>query len=126
MTQIMLQIFGVCQKEIKAIRDFAMTTPNEIFSILQEHGIAPAEAISALKDMVIGVVDNRIKEKENEDVMQMPDLIEHLKPYGYTRKTIDKWIMKAKRKIMDFPFHKAGRKLFFYRREIDFWLRSKC
>lgn len=71
------------------------------------------------------IVDTKIEEKNDTEIMGMEELIEYLKPYKITRSTIDKWIMKAKRKLCDFPFHKAGRKLHFYRSEVEFWLRSK-
>ncbi len=100
-------------------------TFNQILQILTERGYSLGEVESALGEWVGNIVETKMEEKKILEIMGMQELIEYLKPYKITRSTIDKWIMKTKRKLCDFPFHKAGRKLHFYRSEIELWLRSK-
>lgn len=90
-------------------------TFNQILQILTERGYSLGEVESALG----------IRQIDYAEIMGMTELLVYLKPYKITRSTIDKWIMATKRKLMDFPFHKPGRRLFFYRSEIDDWFHSK-
>ena len=53
------------------------------------------------------------------------ELAKYLKPYKISKSTLDKWVMNAKRKLNDLPFHKPGKNVYFYRSEIDEWLKSK-
>lgn len=106
-----------------------MPTPSflEIMQILQEHGITVPEVESALGEWVGKIVDQRLAEQPQGEIMDMDNLIKHLEPYKISRSTVDKWIMNSKRRLpnSNFPFHKAGRRLHFYKSEIDSWLRSK-
>lgn len=64
---------------------------------------------------------------DDRQVFNVDQLIEYLKPTHpkISRSTIDKWVGKTRSKIMKFPFHKKGRPLYFYKDEIDNWLKSK-
>lgn len=78
-----------------------------------------------------GILNNLLKKNNiniltnQPDVLSMADLVNYLKPYNLTRSSIDKWIMQTKRKLNNFPFHKKGKRLYFYKSEIDEWFRSK-
>lgn len=94
-------------------------------------------AISSIKSVlqhikVNNAIDAAIKKRDSSDespkepseILNMGELLKYLKPYKITRSTVDKWIMQTKRKRNDFPFHKKGKRLYFYESEIETWLRS--
>jgi excisionase family DNA binding protein len=53
------------------------------------------------------------------------ELAKYLEPFKITKSTLDKWVMQTKRKQNNLPFHKKGKTLYFYRSEIDEWLKSQ-
>ena len=124
---ITLLIYVANPLETKVNRGIALNPVirNKILKILIENGETVASLMEALNEWSGIIAPKDTEEKVNGRIMDIDELTTYLKPYKIPKGTLYKYTMKPYGKKRKIPCFKRGKRLFFYKNEIDMWLRSK-